>query len=136
MIRGGTKVSAPAITSPPRKIPCIDLRCPEIRPVRACHTATGSITSTNTEIRWMNENRPGPATSLIQKLDSATINPTNTQPNSRCGGVPLAAANCNSPSIKAATAAAAWICTATGATNIGCHVIPGESLECLTLCVG
>lgn len=79
-------MNAPATTNPPTYNPTIALLCISIRPVRAAQTPTGNITSVNTDNPWIQENRPGPATSVIAKLETATptITTTQTRPSSRC----------------------------------------------------
>ena len=62
MMRPGRKVNAPAITSAPTKIEIIALRCCITRCLRACITASGSITSVKIDSAWIGLNGP---TSLI-----------------------------------------------------------------------
>src|SRR5882757_9008352 len=109
MIRPGTNVNRPAITSAPAKIEIIVILWARTLWRRAARTPNTSMIGVKIDSRWIGLQGPNSLIWWIQNELSATtaISTTQIQPSVRCGSVPLGAANCTTPSTNAAIAAKA-----------------------------
>ena len=80
MIRPGTKVNSPAISSAPANIAIMALRCWGTRWRRACRIANGSVASVKIDSRWIGLHGPHTRRSWIQNdvMQMTSISATQT----------------------------------------------------------
>jgi hypothetical protein len=109
MIRPGSNVNRPAITSAPAKVKIITRRCPLTSWRCARHTPSGNTTKVKIDSKWIGLQGPNERIWWIQNELTATIaiNAAQIQPSVRWGNVPFGATNWITPSPKAAIAAKA-----------------------------
>jgi hypothetical protein len=82
-------------------------------PRRAALTPRHSITSTNSDRRWIGLNGPHSRIVQMNRPEAATvaIRATQTRPSARCSRSPLVRKSWTAPSSRAAMAISAWIWT-------------------------
>jgi hypothetical protein len=93
MIRPGRKVNPPAITRAPVNNISIAMRCCAMSCRRACITASGNVTKTRMDSKWIGLH--GPRSRIVWMNNELTatvsISMTHDQPIRRCGIVPFGA---------------------------------------------